>query len=267
MLSPFLHSDIEPFISLATAEGWICGEWELEFLLESFPQGCLVEREGDCVLGYVTAIRHDRSGWIGNLLVAPGVRGRGIGRKLMEAALHALQACGVETVWLTASADGVGLYKKLGFVAIDSINRWVGEGSNEQRLSAAPPCDQAVMRHVDRSGWGDRRDALLAVTSRRGQAFCSNYSFICTQAWGHGTQLGPWGSLLTSEAEPLLDVALSCAGEQVFLDVPVGNVAAAGLLTRRGFSIRGYNTLMYLGAAPKYEPQRVFALASMGSMG
>ena len=267
MLTPFLKSDIPPFVALATAEGWICGEWELEFLLQNFPQGCLVEREGEEVLGYITSLRHHRSGWIGNLLVPPQARRRGIGTGLMQGALQTLLDFGVETAWLTASAKGVDLYRKLGFVDIDSSNRWVGEGGGDQGLLSAAPIDQEVIRQVDRAGWGDQRDALLRVTSGRGRVFCGSSSFICTQQWEEGTQIGPWGALLEAEAEPLLDLALSGAGERVFLDVPAGNVAAAALLTRKGFSIRGNNTLMYLGTAPDYDPQKVFALASMGSMG
>lgn len=267
MLTPFLQSDIAPFVALATAEGWICGEWELEFLLQNFPQGCLVKREGEEVLGYITSLRHQRSGWIGNLLVPPEARRRGIGTELMHGALQTLLDCGVETAWLTASAKGVDLYRKLGFVTIDSINRWVGEGDADQGPFSAPPIDQEVIRQVDMAGWGDQRDALLRVTSGRGPVFCGSNSFICTQQWEQGTQIGPWGALFEGEAEPLLDLALSGAGKRVFLDVPAGNVAAAALLNRKGFSIRGNNTLMYLGTAPEYDPQKVFALASMGSMG
>ncbi|QWV95368.1 GNAT family N-acetyltransferase [Geomonas oryzisoli] len=267
MPGPFLSSDIDPFLTLATTEGWICGKWEMEFLLNAFPQGCLVKRVESRALGYITSLRHDKSGWIGNLLVAPDARRGGIGTELMQGALQALLDAGVETVWLTASAKGVDLYRKLGFIAIDSINRWVGEGGGTLGWSPLNPCDPEMIRHVDRVGWGDRRDALLAVTGNRGQIICGNNSFVCIQHWEQGTQLGPWGALHEEHAEPLLEVAVAAAGPAVFLDVPAGNLAAAVLLTRKGFSIRGSNTLMYLGAKPNYSPHNVFALASMGSMG
>lgn len=267
MLTSFLRSDIAPFLELATAEGWVCAAWELEFLLREFTQGCLVKRDGENVLGYITSLRHDRSGWIGNLLVPPEARRRGIGTELMHGALRALLDCGVETAWLTASAKGVDLYRKLGFVTIDSVNRWVGEGGGVRALSRDVPVDLDVISRVDRAGWGDRRDALLEVTRGRGEVFCGNHSFLCTQQWERGTQIGPWGALHERQAEALLDLALLGAGERVFLDVPAGNVAAAALLARKGFTIKGSNTLMYLGVAPEYDSQKVFALASMGSMG
>jgi len=238
----------------------------MEFLLRSFPQGCLVQREAGRALGYITSVRHEKSGWIGNLLVSREARRRGIGKTLMESALEALTKSGVETVWLTASVKGAALYRKLGFVAIDSINRWVGEGRVGPGPTPAPVVMETV-RQVDRAGWGDRRDLLLESTCGRGRLYGSSKAFICSQPWEEGTQLGPWGALVESQAQQLLDLALSGAGVQVFLDVPAGNIAAAALLARRGFAIRGSNTLMYLGAQPSYDPNRIFALASMGSMG
>lgn len=267
MLTPFLQSDIAQFLALAKGEGWICGAWELEFLLREFPQGCLVKREGEDVLGYITSLRHDQSGWIGNLLVPAHARRRGIGSELMQGALQALLGSGAETVWLTASAKGEELYRKLGFVTIDSINRWVGEGGGGPALCGEIPIDREVMHQVDRAGWGDRREALLEVTSGRGRVFCSNYSFLCTQQWEQGTQIGPWGAIHDRQAEALFDLSLLTAGERVFVDVPAGNAVAAALLPRKGFTIQGNNTLMYLGKAPEYDPDKVYALASMGSMG
>ncbi|MBJ6800889.1 GNAT family N-acetyltransferase [Geomonas propionica] len=267
MPSRFLSSDIAPFLRLALAEGWICGKWEMEFLLQAFPQGCFVKRTGNKTLGYISTLRHDKSGWIGNLLVSSEARRGGIGSELMQAALQALLEAGVETVWLTASAKGVELYRKLGFIPIDSINRWVGEGRGGSGWSPSPPCDWEVIRLVDKAGWGDHRDALLDVAISRGQVMCGNYSFVCIQHWQQGTQLGPWGAIIEGQAASLLDPALAASARHVFLDVPSGNLAAAALLTRKGFSIKGSNTLMYLGARPKYAPQKVFALASMGSMG
>ena len=267
MVVPFVESDIGSFVALAKEEGWVTGEWELQFLLQNFPKGCLVWREGGCAVGYITSVKHGNSGWIGNLLVKSEARGRGIGRKLMEGALDALLKGGAVTIWLTASVKGEGLYRKLGFVPIDSVNRWVGEGRFNPVLIGADLHYQEVVRQVDMAGWGDRRDALLDTTCDRGRVFCGNCSFLCCQPWEDGTQLGPWGSLFESQAEPLLDLALSSVSGRVFLDVPAGNVVAAALLTRRGFSLRGSNTLMYLGAEPRFEPKKVFALASMGSMG
>jgi len=266
MITPLMDGDITPFLDLAREEGWICDRWEFDFLLRNFPQGCFAYREEGVVLGYITSVRYGVSGWIGNLLVHPDGRRRGIGRALMQGAVSALSASGVETIWLTASAKGAGLYRKLGFVAIDSVARWVGKGG-AARAGRPVPFEIKSVIEVDRAGWGERRDALLQVTCSRSRLYSSQAGFLCCQPWEDGTQIGPWGCLTGHQAELLLDQALPGAERRVFLDVPAGNHAAASLLVKRGFAIKGSSILMYLGAAPRYQPGAVFALASMGSMG
>lgn len=258
--------DIASFLDLAGREGWVSDRWELEFLLEEFPRGCLAWRGTAGTLGYVTSVRYGKSGWIGNLLVCEEARRRGVGRALMEGAVAELLKSGVETVWLTASADGAGLYRKLGFVPIDGINRWGGKAAIKGSRKS-DPLDLESLRAIDRVGWGDRRESLLWVTCGRGRLHTSSGGFICFQKWNSGTQIGPWSCLIGSQAEEFLDQVLTEGDDDFFLDVPEGNFAAGELLMRRGFAVRGRTLLMYLGNDPLYQPGSIYALASMGSMG
>jgi len=263
---PFIEEEITSFLELAVQEGWVSGRWEFEFLLRSFPRGCFVWRDDGAVHGYLTSIRYGRSGWIGNLLVHPAARRRGIGRGLMERGVSALIKSGVQTVWLTASFEGAGLYQKIGFAPIDTINRWVGKAAPKGDL-IPESLDIESVRAVDRVGWGDRREALLQETCGRGRLQTSSGGFICCQDWDSGTQIGPWGCLIGAQAGQLLERVLTTGDDDVFLDVPAGNFAATALLTARGFTVQGSTALMYLGDHPLYQPGNIYALASMGSMG
>src|SRR5512133_2333340 len=89
-IESFNSSDSAAFLSLARGEGWICDQWELDFLLDSFPQGCFVWKEQEVPIAFITGINYGESGWIGNLIVAPLFRGKGIGMNLMGASLAAL---------------------------------------------------------------------------------------------------------------------------------------------------------------------------------
>ena len=122
------NDDVVEFLRLSHREGWICDEWEPGFLRRTFPQGCLVKGVRGFPVVYVTSIRHETSGWIGNLLVHPDLRRRGLGAELMTLAITALEEAGVETIWLTASPSGKPLYERLGFREIDTIRRWSGPG-------------------------------------------------------------------------------------------------------------------------------------------
>ncbi|GFO59950.1 N-acetyltransferase [Geomonas silvestris] len=262
----FLHDDIDPFLALATGEGWISGRWEFEFLLGTFPQGCLVWREAGETVGYLTSVKYGKSGWIGNLLVQPQARRHGIGRALMERAVAVLLKNGVETIWLTASEEGAGIYCRLGFAPIDHIYRWTGQGA-PQPGDRSEPVDLEHLRAVDRVGWGDRRETLLQLTCCRGRLHASSGGFICCQDWGDALQVGPWNCVIASQALQLWDRMLVPGDRKIFLDVPAGNFAAREILSSRGFSVKGSAQLMYLGHHPLYQPGNIFALASMGSMG
>src|SRR5260370_13144230 len=73
-------------------------------------------------------------GWIAMVLVEPDWRGRGIGKALMSHALSFLDAQGVLSVRLDATALGKPLYEKLGFVVEYELARYEG-------VSLAPsPC-------------------------------------------------------------------------------------------------------------------------------
>lgn len=269
-IDQFKHNDLERFMSLAKAEGWICDRWEFNFLMDVFPQGCLVARRWGIPVGFVTAVKYGTGGWIGNLIVREQFRGQGVGGMLMKHALAALESAGTETVWLTASLAGKPIYESLGFKSVDVINRWVGGGigGEEENHAAMWEISRDDMLLVDQAGWGDRRDAIIDLAVERGSVFSTSGAFLVSQPCTDGVQLGPWGGN-DSGALLLLEEALAEAGwgEKVFLDAPLRNAGLTAILPGMGFTVRGSTLLMCKGATPDYAPERIFALASMGSMG
>ncbi len=266
-IRPFNNGDIPAFLALAAAEGWVSDPWEFSFVMGTFPRGCLAVEYGTAV-AFVTAARYTLSGWIGNLIVAKGFRGRGYGSRLMGRALDELLAAGVKTVWLTASEQGRPLYEKMGFREIDSVVRWRGTATGGGKRGG-DPLHLDELATLDRAGWGDDRSGLLAAVAARGMVMRERGGFVAVQPCDGGFQAGPWSAVDEGVAERLLDRARSCPGrgEQVLLDVPARNVRAARILTGAGFTAVGRTVLMYSGAPPAYDPDRIFALATMGSIG
>jgi len=266
-LQQFSREDIPCFLKMAANEGWVAEAWEVAFLRDTFPGGCYcVRNDGGAAFAFVTAIKHDRSGWIGNLIVAPAYRGKGIGECLFTAALEALWSSGVETVWLTASAMGKRLYEKHGFRSVDRILRWCGAGRAGSDTTRGDGCLDAA---VDALGWGDSRSQLLRVTVERGNVQAEFGDFLVTQPCGPAFQVGPFGAIDPVRAARLLAAALGRipAGSVVWLDAPRGNNLAIQLFQQHGFVRRGTAELMCAGREPAYRPEYVYALASMGSMG
>lgn len=258
---------IAGFLELAAAEGWVSDRAELEFLLRTFPAGCLVQEIDGEIAGCVTAVKYERSGWIGNLIVKGSQRGGGIGSQLFRAALGALEEAGAETVWLTASAAGAPLYRKLGFQTVDTIHRWSGSGKPAPSLDWGS--NPAIVKEVDREGWGDRRRAIFRMMGKYGRLVTVADGFLGCRSLAGGLQLGPFGCRSTAVAEQLLTGLLHDGADEIplCLDSPGRNREAAALLHARGFMVGGSTLLMYRGRLPEYTPERIFALASMGSYG
>lgn len=272
-IEPFRADDIAVFLKIAAAEKWVADPWELDFLLAVFPEGCLCVRDNDGKgIAFVSSLRHEKSGWIGNLIVAEEFRGMGLGEALFRKALEALQTAGVGTFWLTASKMGRSLYERYGFSSIDSIARWVGTG--RQRHASYGKHDESFniapsVISIDSHSWGDRRERLLAATMDRGWAVPAESGFIVVQLCGEALQLGPFSALDSDTAEVLFETALRTIplGTKVFLDAPVSNRSALRLFNRKGMRIAGRNELMYSGVKPDYRPEMLYGLATMGSCG
>lgn len=107
--------------------------------------------------------------WIGGMATAPPHRRRGLGRRVLVAALEAAAQRGCETVWLEvvdANAAAIALYRDLGFAPVRDLDVWSLEPQPEQPPASRPvdaPAAQAWIA-ADRSGrepW-QRADATLA---------------------------------------------------------------------------------------------------------
>lgn len=264
-ITTFTPDDIHPFLSMAKDEGWISHRRELAFLLERSPEGCLVCREQGRPVGFVTAVRYGRSGWIGNLLVGAANRGRGIGSSLFRQAMEVLNRSNVTTVWLTASTAGRPIYERSGFRGCDRIRRWERTGGPAKDADR-PSIVRNDWQEIDYLGWGDARDELLAYAAADGGAIGTTDGFLMLQRLGNGHQIGPFGALNAAVAEKLLEQALA-RGSRLLLDVPAANRAAGKLLLPRGFEVIGEVELMYAGRPAAYHPECIYGLASMGSMG
>ena len=264
---PLVRKHIGKFLKLAGEEGWISSEEEILFFIRSYPEGCLSVVIDNAPVAFITSIRYRRTAWIGNLMVSAKYRGNGIGRMLMQTIIKLLDDSGCETVWLTASSQGAGLYRTLGFNEIDIIRRWIGNGRPEKQPGPNQPVDHAAM--LDSLGWGDSRSELFAHKPDSFDWLIKSDGFLRHGAVNSSTQVGPWIALSSMAASKLFSRFMnSCRGEgSIYLDSPEHNTSAANLLIKHNFSPAGSNLLMYRGTRPKYRPELVYSLASMGSYG
>jgi predicted N-acetyltransferase YhbS len=118
-LRPMTGPDIATATVLSREQAWPHREEDWALFLEA-GEGIVAERAGR-VVGTVMAWRYGKDfASVGMVIVASDVQGQGVGRKLMEAMLDRLAG---RTVVLNATAAGLPLYEKLGFVETGVIHQ------------------------------------------------------------------------------------------------------------------------------------------------
>jgi GNAT superfamily N-acetyltransferase len=157
--------DVDAALALSASCGWNQRAEEWHMMLQIAPSGTFTASTPDGVVGTAIGIDYGQFGWIAMMLVNPAWRGRGLGARLLEAAMGAVPP--ELPIRLDATPLGRPLYERYGFVLESSLTRHV------RPADAGPPpapdgevrplaeSDLAtVMRLDDRISGAHRHDPL-----------------------------------------------------------------------------------------------------------
>lgn len=213
-LRPMTAADLDAAHALTADLRWPhrLVDWEHAF---QHAEGFVAERDGQ-VVG--TALRWrwgPRHATIGLVIVAPACQGRRIGHRLMSAVLEGLQHC---TVLLNATAEGRGLYERLGFVRTGEIRQHQGVALPAPlvaldpgwRLRPATEADLPALRALDAAARGMPRDALIDQLFRDADATVvldqegGARGFAMLRRFGRGHVIGPVVAPGTDGAKALI---------------------------------------------------------------
>lgn len=213
-LRPMTVADLDAAHALTADLRWPhrLVDWEHAF---QHAEGFVAERDGQ-VVG--TALRWrwgPRHATIGLVIVAPACQGRRIGHRLMSAVLDGLQHC---TVLLNATAEGRGLYERLGFVRTGEIRQHQGVALPAPlvaldpgwRLRPATEADLPALRALDAAARGMPRDALIDQLFRDADATVvldqegGARGFAMLRRFGRGHVIGPVVAPGTDGAKALI---------------------------------------------------------------
>lgn len=258
-------SDIPAGMRLKEIAGWNQTEQDWSRFLESSERGCFVAEVGGQVRGTVTTIIYEnRFAWVGMVLVDPQHRGKGLGTKLLKAAIEHLEHSRIPTIKLDATPLGKPLYEKLGFYCEYEIERWTLKRTHELTLKIPVATSDdtfaagqfAAVLEEDRKVFGADRSQLLKSLSQsapqftqavwdngalRGSAFGRSGSFA--------DHLGPWMATETHAASGLLRTFIARSRREILLvDRLKSNVIAGNLLESAGFELARSLTRMYRGS-------------------
>ncbi len=244
-IRPFQEGDIEFAVAQATRECWDCPASMFRAFIAHDPEGCFIaEAEGRRV-GMITTTRYARSAWIGNLIVTPDDRRRGVGAAMMRHAMGVLEARGINTIRLEADPMGVGIYKRLGFVEQFESPRFC----KQPLLNAAPSpaehlrtTDFEAIRAFDLDCFGDDRGRFLRELVKIGHAaYCVKSKegidgFAMALPASEGVRFGPCAARSKEVAGQLLDALMGEFPDKAIITaVPGSNKMAVRLLESRGF--------------------------------
>ena len=144
--------------------GWNQRLEDWRTLVELAPAGCFAALDGDRVVATAIGIDYRHCGWIAMMLVAPEYRGRGLGARLLEAAMAALPP--ELPIRLDATPLGRPLYERHDFVLETSLTRHVRPAVTTTAAVATEvtrlqPADLPEVARIDAAIFGGVRSRLL----------------------------------------------------------------------------------------------------------
>jgi len=260
------------FAARCTAgEGW--GS-ENRATLEGFflndPEGCLLAEEAGQPAGICIATFYGTSGFIGELIVHPEKRGRGVGAALLNHAMLYLKARGAETIYLDGVVKAVQLYERNRFHKVCRSWRYsghlAGKPGSHVRRKAESDLEQVIA--LDRFSFGADRGFFLrrrliqfpelSYVLQEGDRVSGYISGRSGKDW---VSAGPWvvEGTVESPVELLQAFALEAGDRPISIGILGANQLACDLVGSLGFTPRADSPCRMasgrsddLGASPKF---------------
>lgn len=121
------RQDLAYAASCTSAEGWISEDLTtLEGLFIYNPLGCFLAEINRRPVEICVATSHKNSRFIGELIVQPEARGRGLGARLLNHGIAFLQALRVESIYLDGVLKAVSLYERNSFHKVTALEGLTG---------------------------------------------------------------------------------------------------------------------------------------------
>ena len=240
--------DIDAAIALTDLEAWGYTRADFRRLLALSPTGCFAAERAGRVVGVLTTTTYDGLAFLGAVIVVPELRGKGVGKEMMEAALARLQSTRVRTVRLNAYLNAIPFYERLGFHREYEVIRWHGPAKPGEKVRTVRPvraADLAGLARMDATHFGANRHALLArlatefprtflMAERQGRAI----GFIVGNPTGDTCEIGPW-VVEPAENEAAHDLfralILAAGSTEVALSGPSRNATLLEFVRESGF--------------------------------
>lgn len=212
------------------------------------PVGCFVASIDGVDVGIVNSFIYDDVGFIGNLIVLPEIRGKGVGATLMIAAIERLTRDGADTIRLDAVQKAIPLYERLGFKGEYWSLRYNGAAVMAPHHSIEPMLKEDLdkVAALDRRFFGLDRAQKLRRIQHDFPELCFKASkggtlrgYIMAKPGASNVRVGPWicDPKHFEYAEPLLNaLSLKVDERKLWLGIPELNKASVKIISGKGFT-------------------------------
>jgi GNAT superfamily N-acetyltransferase len=274
--------DLPGVAELRERVGWAVHEWALRAVLEPIHARCLVAVDGaNHVIGVGSGISYGALGVVGNMIVDPSHRRRGIGAGILGAVIDFLDERGCTRLELSATDEGRPLYEKYGFTlaepgvsAVVPRQAHADDDGRATELTDAGLTSLAELAAYDAPRFGGDRSPLIA-------RMLADPARPLVVARGEGGALAGW-AWVRPEADrvgPLVadtpDVAAALVGDAlrrlptaqtVRLNVPAANRAGVARLRRLGAELEPWSGRMARGEQVPRREDTIYGNA-VGALG
>lgn len=271
--------DLLAIARLREAVGWAVHEWALRAVIGVPHARCILVEGGGALAAVGSGIVYGPIGFVGNMVVHPDHRRRGIGSAVLAEVTGFLDDAGCARLELNATPEGRPLYERHGFVsrgdsATTRIARDIGLARDDTihvRVASAADLDEVAAYDRPRFG-GDRRpllSMLLADGTARLLAAARNGSlagYACVRL--DAPRIGPFLADDPAVAETLLAAAFDAApaADDLRLNLPPANAVGAAWLRRLGVDVQPWDGRMARGAEVPRRDETVYGMA-VGALG
>lgn len=229
----------------------------------------VVAVEDEVVIGTALGAEFGPSLAVANMIIVDAAhQGKGLGRKLMEAVLPRAGACR-----LVATAEGLPLYKKLGFAPTGQILQFQGSlraPAPGDATRSATPGELDQIAALEGAAYGGDRRALVALIQSQSPLFVSEDAkgqitgYAAQRRFGRGHVIGPVAAPDLATAQALIAAAMQGL-DGAFVRVDTDAQAGLGAwLTAAGLEHVGGGVAMQRGTAALPSPRYALFSQALG---
>lgn len=258
--------ELEAARALLVPEGWAFTTEELQRLhrlggaVGAFARGEMV--------GFLSFVDFAPVRWVGNVVVAPTARGRGVGARMVEDSMR-----DARTVGLYAVEKAVTLYERAGFVGHGEAWALRASSARPARPAITQPFRREDLREAARLDreWTGMDRAYLLRELHAAYPDTGRVARVDGRLTGYGfakpspglTEVGPIVAIDAATGSAILDALLALTDGPHEMTTLGDNPQALSAAKQRGFAPAFRTVTMFHGAPPAWKPRALFAAAGL----